>query len=272
MAKLSANRCRFRGAMPLVLASALTLAPALLAAQNPPPRLSDKDVKALIEQVEHNREKFVDSLDSSQKNAKLRGPSGETDVSAFLDDYKDNINKMKDRFTDEYSASTELATVLRQATAIDTHVKNALPSAKGRSEWEREAASLKSLAEAYSTTFPTPDGAPVRRINDKETAQSAQALADAADKFKDNIDKNSTIAKPDRDAGKKEADVLKKAAETVKSRTEDGKPATSEFRQLLDQTDKVQSWINAHPAPAAAADWQDVQQQITKLRQAFGMK
>src|SRR5215471_8676372 len=188
MTNIPARRQPLRGALPLVLASGLLLTPVFLTAQNPPPRLSDKDVKALIEQIEQNRDKFEGSLDGSQKNAKLRGPNGETDVSAFLDDYKDNIHKLKDRFTDDYSASTELATVLRQSTTIDTYVTNSAPTAKGRSEWTRQAASLKSLAQAYGTTFPTPDGAPVRRINDKETSQSAQALADAADKFKDNVD------------------------------------------------------------------------------------
>lgn len=262
----------FRGVLPLMLSSALALCPLLLVAQNPPPRLSDKDVKALIEQVEQNRDKFEGSLDSTQKNSKLRGPNGETDVSAFLDDYKDNIHKLKDRFTEDYSASTELATVLRQSTTIDTYVSNAPQTAKGRSEWTRQAASLKSLAEAYGTTFPTPDGAPVRRINDKETSQSAQAIADAAGKFKDSIDKNSTVPKPERDAAKKEADALKKAADAVKSRTGDGKPSTAEFQHLMTQTAKVQSWIDAHPAPASAADWTDVTNQMTKLRQAFGMR
>jgi len=262
----------FRGVLPLMLSSALALCPLLLVAQMPPPRLSDKDIKTLIEQIDENRDKFEGNLASSLKDAKLRGPNGETDVSKYLDDYKDNVHKVKDRFSDDYSASTELQTVLSQATRIDTYMKNSAPTVKGRSEWDREAASLKSLAEAYGTTFPMPDGAPVRRMNDKETSESAQALADAADKFKDNIDKNSTISKADRDAGKKEADALKKLAENVKSRTGDGKPSTSEFQQLLTQTAKVQNWIDAHPAPAAAADWTDVTNQMTKLRQAFGLR
>jgi hypothetical protein len=263
---------RIRGALPFIAAMALALSPLFLTAQTVPARPPDKDIKALIEQVEQNRDKFEDALPGDLKNGKLRGPNGETDVSDFLKDYKDNINKLKDRFTDDYSASTELGTVLQQATRIDVYMKNQPISAKGRSEWDREAASLKSLAEAYGTTFPTPDGAPVRRINDKETAQSADAFKTAASHFKDNIDKNSTVPKADRDAAKKEVDTLSKLADQIKSRAGDGKPASAEFQQLVTQTAKVQSWIDAHPVPAAAADWQDVQQQMTKLRQAFGMR
>ncbi|HKW00644.1 MAG TPA: hypothetical protein VJN96_12510 [Vicinamibacterales bacterium] len=263
---------RIRVALSLVASMALALSPLCLRAQTVPARPPDKDIKALIEQVEQNRDKFEGNLSGDLKNSKLRGPNGEMDVSDFLKDYKDNINKLKDRFTDDYSASTELATVLQQGTRIDVYMKNAPINTKGRSEWDREAASLKSLAEAYGTTFPTPEGAPVRRINDKETAQSADAIKTAADHFKDNIDKNSTVPKADRDSAKKEVEKLSKLADAVKSRASDGKPASAEFQQLVTQTAKVQSWIDAHPVPAASADWLDVQQQMTKLRQAFGMR
>lgn len=262
----------FRGVLPLMLSSTLALSPLLLVAQMPAPRLSDKDVKALIEQVDDNRDKFKDNLDSSIKDAKLRSPSGEIDVSKFLDDYKENVNKLKDRFNDDYSASAEVATVLHQATLIDNRMKNSDATVKGRSEWDREAASLKSLAEAYGTSFPTPENAPVRRLNDKETAASAEALEKAADHFKDSVDKNSTIPKAERDAVKKDAEELQKLADTVKSKTADGKPATAEFQQLTTQAARLESWMSTHAAGAASGDWQGIQNELKKLRQAFGMR
>ena len=93
-----------RASLRCALAAALALLPVASAAQTAPSRLPDKDVNALIEQVANNRGKFEDALSGDQKNAKLRGPNGETDVSDFLKDYKDNIDKLKDRFNDDYSA------------------------------------------------------------------------------------------------------------------------------------------------------------------------
>jgi len=267
----SLRHARWMRARPaaFALSAVFALWPLAARAQQGADRLSDKDVKALIEQVDDNRDKFQGNLDSDVKHSKLRGPNGETDVSAFLDDYKDNVNKLKDRFKDEYSASTELATVLRQATTIDAFMRNNPGIAKGRSEWEREATSLKALATAYATTFPTPDNAPVRRINDKETAASAQALADAADRFKDNLGKVSTLAKPDRQTAEKAADALKKIAETVKDRVSDGKPASAEFRQMTGQIANLQKFVDGHPVPAAMSNWTAIQTELTKLKQAF---
>jgi hypothetical protein len=38
----------------------------------------------------------------------VRGPSGETKVAGALQDYQDNTQKLKDRFTPDYAASAEV--------------------------------------------------------------------------------------------------------------------------------------------------------------------
>ncbi len=254
----------------IFLAGALTLWSVPALAQARPERLSDKDVKTLIEEVDNGRDKFEGNLDGSFKGSTMRGPTGETKVSGALQDYQDSTKKLKDRFTPDYSASAEAATVLKQSTRIDTFMQGSESPTKGRSEWDRQAMNLKHLAEAYGTTFPLPDGATVRRMNDKETAGFATAIATAADHFKSDLDKASTIAKPDRDAAKKDAEVLIKQANAVKSRTSDGKLATAELRQLVEQIAKLQTFVEAHPIPTMT-NWQAVQASLGKLQQAFGV-
>ena len=73
----------------------------------PTERLSDKDVKTLIDQVDEGRDKFEGNLDGQFKGSTVRGPSGETKVAGALQDYQDNTQKLKDRFTPDYSASAE---------------------------------------------------------------------------------------------------------------------------------------------------------------------
>jgi hypothetical protein len=256
-------------AQTIFLASALSLSSIPALAQARPERLSDKDVKTLIEQVDTGRDKFEGNLDGSFKGSTLRGPSGETKVAGALQDYQDSTQKLKDRFSSDYSASAEAATVLKQSMGIDTFMEGSASAMKGRREWDQQASNLKHLAEAYGTTFPLPDGATVRRMNDKETAGFATAIATAADRFKSDLDKASTLAKPDRDAAKKDADLLIKQANDVKSRTSDGKLATAELRQLVEQVAKLQTFVGAHPIPTMT-NWEAVQTSLGKLQQAFG--
>jgi hypothetical protein len=254
-----------------LLASALSLWSIPALAQARPERLSDNEVKSLIAQVDDDRDKFEGNLDGQFKASTLRGPAGETKVAGVLQDYQDNSKKMKDRFTPDYAASAEVATVLKQSTAIDTFMQGSPSAMKGRSEWDRQTTSLKRLAEAYGTTFPLPEGAGVRRMNDKETAAAASAIATAANRLKSDLDKDKTLAKPDKDAAKRDVEVVITLANTIKSRASDGKPATGEVRQLIEQVAKVQTFIGAHPMPASATNWQAVQDSLTKLQQAFGL-
>ena len=257
-------------AQTIFLASTISLwsIPALAQAQ--PERLSDKAVKTLIEQVDEGRDKFEGNLDGEFKASTVQGASGETKVSGALQDYQDNSQKLKDRFTPDYSASAEVATVLKQSTAIDVFMQGSPSAMKGRTEWDSQTTNLKHLAEAYGTTFPFPDGATVRRMNDKETAATANVIVTSAGRFKSDLDKASTLAKPDKDAAKKDTDVLIDQANAVKSRTSDGKPATGELRQLVEQVAKLQAFVDAHMIPTLT-NWQAVQASLAKLQQAFGV-
>ena len=185
-------------------------------------------------------------------------------------DYQDNTQKLKDRFTPDYSASAEVATVLKQSTAINTFMQGAPSAMQGRSEWIGRQRISSTWQSPDGTTFPLPDGATVRRTNDKETAATAGAIATAADRFKKDLDKDKTLAKPAKEAAKKDVELLIKQADAVKSRTSDGKPATGEVRQLVEQVAKLQTFIGAHPIPTMT-NWQSVQTSVGKLQQAFGL-
>src|SRR6185436_5092448 len=87
-------------------------------------RPSDKEVKALIDEVDTGRDKFEGNLDGDFKGSTLRGPTGETKVSGALQDYQDSTKKLQHRFTPDYSASAEVATVLKQSTRIDAFMKS----------------------------------------------------------------------------------------------------------------------------------------------------
>jgi hypothetical protein len=254
----------------ILLAGVLAMWSMPALAQARPERLADKDVKTLIDQVDQGRDKFEGNLDGQFKGSTLRGPAGEVKVSGALQDYQDNTKKLQSRFTADYAASAEVNTVLKQSTTIDTFMQGSASSMKGRNEWDRQVMYLKQLAGAYATTFPLPDGAAVRRMNDRETAGAASAIGLAASRFKNDINKATTIAKADKNAAKKDLALLIKQADAVKSRTSDGKPATADLRQLLDQVAKVETFVGAHPV-APMTNWQAVQTSLAKLQQAFGV-
>jgi len=250
----------------LVAGLSATLVPRVAA--QAPERLSDREVKALIEQVYDARDKFEGNLDDSVKESVMKTQTTDAKVLAVLQDLQDNASKLKDRFKPDYAAGAEAETLLKQANMINAAMERANIT-KGRSQWDKLAATLRRLAAVYGTTFPLPEGAPVRRINDKETAAAAEAVANAAKDIQKQIDKDETIAKPDKEAGKSTSKALSSAANALESRVKDGKLATGEARQVLDLAAKLDAFTKAHATAAAPAT--SLRQAAGKLQQSFMM-
>ena len=264
----TARRSR-RLAFSALLAAVSAASPAMSRAQAPE-RLSDREVKALIEQVYDARDKFEGNLDDSIKESVMKTATTDAKVQAVLQDLQDNASKLKDRFAPEYAAGAEAETLLKQANMINAAMERANLT-KGRSQWDKLAATLRRLAAVYGSTFPLPDGATVRRINDAETAAAAGAVASAANDIQKQIDKDDTIAKADKDSAKRVSKDLSSAANALKSRIKDGKLATGEARQVLDLASKLEAFTRAHPVPTAAAASSSLRTAAGTLQQSFMM-
>jgi hypothetical protein len=251
----------------------LPVLPARVSAQQGE-RLSDKEVRQLLEDLDHSRDRFEDALDGNFKSSVIRGPNGETSVSRYLQDLQDNVKKLKERFTPQYSASKEAEVVLKQGTEVNTYVKRQPAEMKGGSEWDTMARYLSRLAHAYQSAFPLPADATVRRMNDAETAGVAEEVARQADQFKKQIDRETALPKPARDAAKKDVDALIKQAKTLKSRLSDSQPSTAEARTLMELMSKVGTFVGAQSMllPGTTGAWKAMQAPLDKLNQAFSLK
>lgn len=272
-----AKRWRSRVAFRCTIAACLVVlwalvVPSVAVADRP----TDKDVKALLERIDQERDRFEDQLDGETKRAILRGPGGEVNVERYLDDLQENVDRLKDRFKPEYAASAEATTILRQGSDIQRFMSTKPPNFDGASEWNRLATSLGHLAAAYGTTFPIPEGQQARRFNDREVEKAANDLAASADRFKRDLDSSlrndKTVDKPTRDAAVKEADGLKQDAKRLASVVSDERPASGEAKALLERAARLRGASSERTlSPAAQTAWRSVEGGIDKLAQAFDL-
>lgn len=237
-------------------------------------RLTDRELKALVEQIDQSRDRFVDALDNKIKNGIVRGPTGEVDVKRYLDDFKENVDRLKDRLKPEYAASAEAAAVLRQGAAIQAFFKGQPPGTRGESEWNRLATDLSVLAKAYGATFPPPDKAAVRRIGDRELTTAADAIAKTADRLKKSLDADlkTDVSVPAavRAASVADADELTKDAKALSGRVKDGKPSSAEAERLLLGASKMEQFISAKRVPTSATTWVQAPAQLQTIAAAYG--
>jgi hypothetical protein len=236
-------------------------------------RPSDKEVEKLIAQTGESAEQFERALDRDLKRSTIRGPNGEVNIENFLKDFKTNLERLEERFTAKYAASSELVVVTRGAESIDKFMASQPPSLKGRSEWDVFKASLKSLTAAYGASFPVAEGNPPRRMNDLEIQQAADNAVKSAGNLKKAL---PTVYGKEDKTGIKTAqtqiDAMTKAAKGLKARVDDGKPASGEAAVFAESVKQVRSTIGERALSADAKTANDgITASLSKVEQAFGM-
>jgi hypothetical protein len=237
-------------------------------------RPSDKQVQTLIEQTQKSEADFDRALDPNLKKAIVRGASGEVMVSIFLQDFKTDIERMKERFDPKYAASAELVMIMKRAEGLDKFIDAQPASLKGRSEWDTFTASLNELAGAYGTTFPLKADSPPRRMNDLEIQQATESAVTNGQALRKSL---STIyGKEDKDgikAAETQIDEMTKAAKGLKARVDDSKPASGEAVVFTEAAAKVQTAIGERTLTADAKTAADgLKASASKVEQAFGMQ
>jgi hypothetical protein len=239
-------------------------------------RPRDKDIKQLLERLDHERDRFEDQLDGDLKHSTIRTRDGEVNVERYLDDFQDNVGKLKDRFNSDYAAGAEITEVLRQGSEISRLMATRPPDLKGASEWNSLATSLRELAAAFGTAFPLPAGQQARRLTDREVKTAAEAVASNADRYKEALDeslkKDLTVDKATRDAAVDAAEGLKKAAEKLGSRVGDEEPASGEALALQQRAAAIRNAPKRPLSPPAQTAWSAVETDLAKILQAFNLR
>jgi hypothetical protein len=238
-------------------------------------RLTDRDVKALVSRIEDDRDKFDDALDGKFKDETLRASTGEMKVQHFLNDFQANIDKVEERMKPDYAASAEVETLLKQGTQIDRFFRSQPSGTKGESEWNRLAVDLKSLAVAYGTDFPLPDGAAVRRMGDKEVVTILDGVADGGDRLKKSLDselkKNATVAAGNRQSVVDAADQFTKDTKALRERVKDGEPSSSEAQRLMERASAMHSILRTYPAPQSSGIFSGLAPKLEQVATAYSM-
>jgi hypothetical protein len=245
--------------------------PTLLAAD----RLTDRDVKALVERIDQVRDRFEDSLDGELKRSTVRNANGEMNVEQFLDDFQNNIDLLKERITDENPASREVEIVLNQASAIDGFLQRHPSETKGRSEWNQLVGDFRTLAGAYGTSFPIAPTAKANRINDREIASTAEAIKEAAERLEDSLDdelqKVATVSASARGGAVDEVKQLARDADALRGRVNDSQPSTAEAERMLQRAGKINGFLRANPAPQSNTAFAAILPRLQTVATAYQM-
>jgi len=254
----------------LAAAAIWTIGMAVASAQTPE-RLSDKDVRRLIEDLAKTRDTFESQLDDAAKSAVITTARGDVRVRDVLDQFKQAVTDLKNRFTQQYAANSEALVLLRQGSDIQKFVSSR-PPGPGVTAWEPVAASLKQLAQAYLVAFPVASNAVGRRINDGSVSLAAETLANEAARLGDTLKQEPGYSKEDRDTLRKQLETVSKESKQIRKNADRSLPAAAEAQRMLDAALAVTKFFQDHePSPTVTAQWTVVRDPIERILGAYGI-
>ena len=242
-------------------------------------RLTDKEVKELLEGIENKRSAFEGALDDKLKNSTIKSEKGEVNTNEFFDDFQDQVQRARERFESNYSASSEVLSLLQFATRLDGWASTQPAGFKGSTEWGALATDLRRLAAAYNTALLKPGqqalaSAQARRINDEELVTAAANVEKGMDAFRSAYDgalaANTTLTPESRQAAIQPVDGMKNSAKALNAALEKKQKGVMEADALLNVSGvMINTTAKLPPSSPAAAAWAPLRDELAKIALAY---
>jgi hypothetical protein len=252
-------------------ALALTLALPLGAAGAE--RLTDEQVKKLIEDIDAGYRTWKQDLKKQDlDDAVITSAERTVKVKDFLKDFDKDIDTLKSRFKSSYAASLEALALLRRGS--DVELRNRRQSQTPSSAWTALGSKLEALGHAYSVGWPVQSmNVLAVRLNDDELAVKVQGMEKAAQQLQASTEKaakaNKSIDKASRESLKGSIQQLEQKAKDVRARVKEGRPAAVEVGQLFSQTTQVKDALTKLSLPTGGPAWGPIESGNEALARAF---
>jgi hypothetical protein len=246
------------------------------------PRLNDDEVRALLDRIEEDADRFERSLKDAvdQRRADPTWRSDEM-VDRYVDEFEDATERLEDRFRDGRAATGLVQEVLRRGAVLDRFVAERPVGAIAQRDWMTLRSRLDDLAFAYGVRWDWTTGAPAavapaQRLRDDELARLVDSLEKSTDAFRERLDDAIEDGPADDTATDREADALMKAfdeaTDDLHDRFDTDDPMGPLVSRIVREAERLDDFVRRHRlSPQARADWEHVRALVRELAGGFGV-
>src|SRR5205085_4087771 len=260
-----------------------------------PYRLSEGDLKGLINRLERDSDQFRKSLDSSLDRSRLDGSRAEDRINDFVKDFEVSTDRLKDRFDDNQSASATVQEVLERGAAIDRFIANHRVTGRAYDDWMRVRTDLDELASAYTVSWTWPvvevtvapgavvatDSAVVgerhaRRVNDNDVKAIISRMDTHAEHFRRSLHDALNHSRFNHSGTEDDINAFVKNFEHSTDRLKDhfGKhnAAADDAEEVMRRAASIDTFMRAHELSSRAQDdWRMLRRDLDELALAYNV-
>jgi len=137
-------------AISLLVFSAIVLC-GQISAQSP--RISDPQVRGILQQLEHSSTRFRTSLNSALVQSRIDETRSENDINTFESGFETAIHQFRSQFGSHLEGVAAVESVLRQATLINEFMARNRLNRQAQNDWSVVRQELNGLALVYEVSW-----------------------------------------------------------------------------------------------------------------------
>lgn len=247
-----------------------------IASAQQPYRLSDNEMKKLLERSEKESEQFRDALKKGLKNTRIDIGRGDDNIHQFVEDFEVSTKRLKDRFNGQRSVAADVEEVLRRAGYVDRFMQRHPLLTRADGQWTTLRRDLDALAVAYNVSWQW-DGPSERptRISDNQAKSLLDSIKSNANRYRESmksaLKNNREVDRQARDNINKTLDDFAKAADRLRDHFGD-KSFNRDLEGVLRWAATIDSFMQRHRLPEQVQwNWTSLNNNLKQVARAYNV-
>ena len=175
------------------------------AGQQRPYRVSDQQLKDLVNRIDTHEQAFRSSFERAIDRSPIKNSPTADQAGRSMKDFNEAADQLRDRVNDGQSVTSDAENLLRRASAIDSLMTRTQFEAPAQRDWQALRLDMNDLTRAYgiawnwsaaSQTMPA-------RVNDNQIKQLLKTIGQKADTFDKGLDRAFVNSTYDAGRGKR---------------------------------------------------------------------
>lgn len=248
------------------------------AGQQRPYRVSDQQLKDLVNRIDTHEQAFRNSFERAIDRSPIKNSPTADQAGRSMKDFSEAAHQLRDRVNDGQSVTSDAENLLRRASAIDSLMTRTQFEAPAQRDWQALRLDMNDLTRAYgiawnwsaaSQTMPA-------RVNDNQIKQLLKAIGQKADRFDKGLDRAFVNSTYDAGRGKDElrqsVKDLKQATDRLRDRVNGRQANTLDAEEVLRRGASIDSFMQRYQLSAQAEqNWVLLRGDLDKLAGAYNV-
>jgi hypothetical protein len=247
-----------------------------------PYRLTDKEVKQLLNRIGKQSSQFRKELRSALNKSRLNGSAREDNINEFVKQFDREVDRLRDNFNHRRSAGPDVETVLQRALRVGRFMQRYPLTAKAQNSWTLLRNTLDDLARAYNVAWEwdrrySPDVGPqVYRLSDREVEQLIHQMEEQSGRFRKSLDAALDRSRLDGTAREDEINAFVKSfdqtVKTLHDHFDDHKSTAGDVEAVLNQAAQIDRFMRRNRLEdKARRDWSSLRARLDSLADAYNV-